>query len=295
MTIALASLLGGALTMAGCGADDGTSQGTGGPDAPSATNTGHGTGEGGAPPSTCLDDPAICDDPALPACSPSGACVTCTPDDKDLCQNPTPACNPASFACQPCAYHAECPQSACNVFTGTCIEVTPVTVGPDAGDDYATLAEALAQTGDEGVIRVKPGTYAGPFTVTDKVVAIVAESGRPVLTSPNPNFPRTLRVLDEATVLLEGITLTDDESTAITPWPSSPPATSPSTGSKCAIPRARASVWALPPSCAFATASWWPKLETATPARSRPEAQTSTSASSTPPSQAPPASPAPRA
>ncbi|MEM6849546.1 MAG: hypothetical protein AAF580_16015, partial [Pseudomonadota bacterium] len=202
--------------------DDAFASGGGGTGAgtPTTTSTANGGaggtggqgGAGGNP--TCSTDPDVCDDPALPACSDDGVCVECTPDDAALCDpaSAQPACNPATLACDLCRYHSDCPASACNIFSGECINATPITVGPDAGDDHATLQAALAEvmTGSEGVILLKPkGSPYNEATainiVGNRTIAILAQ-GEDV-TWNEDDGSSTLTVAAGTTVFIEGIAI----------------------------------------------------------------------------------------
>jgi hypothetical protein len=126
--------------------------------------------------------------PNLPLCDPStGQCVTC------LCDDQTPVCDPETHTCSKCEAHPDCPQSACDLWTGACV---PADAGlwvdgegacDDAGagtedDPLCTLTEAFARiqasTGDTHAVRVRPGSYGvvGPLTVPegDKVALVHA-------------------------------------------------------------------------------------------------------------------------
>lgn len=131
--------------------------------------------------------------------------MACTPSDDALCTGMTPVCDEADYSCRGCRYHRECPASACNVFTGACLTAPPVVVGTAAGD----LATAIGAAPAEAILVVQPG--AQPYTldnivVSGKVIAILAQSGRPRLQGIN-NGP-TLTVNNNTTVLLQGVDIT---------------------------------------------------------------------------------------
>ncbi len=132
-----------------------------------------------------------------------GGNETCV-EDPEICEGMAPICNPVSMSCEQCRYHAQCPESACNPFTGACLEATPETVG--SGGTYADLNAALASVGDgeEAVFLLSEGDFLGPPTLTgDKVVALLAgEAVRPVLFQGNLS---TLNVGADATLLVEGV------------------------------------------------------------------------------------------
>src|SRR5690606_25640549 len=171
--------------------------------AASSTATGMG-GAGGAP--TCTEDPSLCSGPT-PVCH-EGSCVECAPGDDALCGGETPYCDAQTLSCVPCRYHAHCPDSACNPFTGACLSATPQTVGP--GGDYPSIVEAITNgvgSGEEAVFVVSPdtGAYQGAHVVSDmKVIALLGQNGRPV--ANDLNLP-TFTVANGATLLLEGIDL----------------------------------------------------------------------------------------
>ena len=143
---------------AGCGDDEsrasttgqGGGQGGAASTATSSTATGMG-GAGGAP--TCTEDPSLCSGPT-PVCH-EGSCVECAPGSDALCGGETPYCDAQTLSCVPCRYHAHCPDSACNPFTGACLSATPQTVGP--GGDYPSIVEAITNgvgSGEEAVFLV---------------------------------------------------------------------------------------------------------------------------------------------
>jgi len=157
---------------------------------------------------TCTDDPGLCQG-STPVCH-EGTCVPCTPDEDALCAGETPWCNPATNACEACSYHEHCPDSACNVFTGACLDATPETVGP--GGDYPTLTLALATAGAEAVFLVSPDTGGAAYSEVIEigktgptVIALLAQNGRPAI--DGLGLPPTVTVYNGATLLLEGIDL----------------------------------------------------------------------------------------
>jgi hypothetical protein len=180
-----------------------TTQGGGG-----TTSTGGGGQGGTGGTETCTDNPSLCQGPT-PVCV-NGSCEQCAPGDDALCMGETPWCNPATLACEACSYHAHCPDSACNVFTGECLDATPKEVGP--GKEFLTLTLALASVADgtDAVFLVSPtaGDYNEAVTPTiagTRTVALLGVNGRPSVraTSGGPTFD----VYNGATLLLEGIDL----------------------------------------------------------------------------------------
>src|SRR5690606_40211928 len=143
-----------------------------------AISPGAAGGSGGAP--SCSDDPSLCQ-AQTPVCH-EGSCVECAPGDDALCGGQRPYCNPETLSCEACRYHAHCPDSACNPFTGACLDATPETVGP--GGDHASIAAALGSVGDgeEAVFLVSPNgidPYLGSVTVHHNLnVALLAQNGQ---------------------------------------------------------------------------------------------------------------------
>src|SRR5690606_37453773 len=121
-----------------------------------------------------------------------------------LCGGQRPYCNPETLSCEACRYHAHCPDSACNPFTGACLDATPETVGP--GGDHASIAAALGSVGDgeEAVFLVSPGSYnedPAPPNLTNRTVALLGGGGRPTIRAEDGN--PTFTVANGATLLLE--------------------------------------------------------------------------------------------
>ena len=151
-------------------------------------------------PCSATDDPAAaCQglEPTTPLCI-DDACVACTAQPMD-CAGTTPVCDDGSGACLPCTEHAQCPDSACHAFVGSCLDpgtVFYVNAAAGAGGDgtvdmpFATIGEALAAipAGAEGTIRVDEAitTYNEALLVDgDRVVAILGIGGGvPDLRSP---------------------------------------------------------------------------------------------------------------
>ncbi|MEM6849756.1 MAG: right-handed parallel beta-helix repeat-containing protein, partial [Pseudomonadota bacterium] len=165
-----------------------------------------GTGAGGNP--TCSTDPDVCDDPALPACSDDGVCVECTPDDAALCDTTPakPACNPASLACDVCRYHSDCPASACNIFSGECINATPQDVA-----DATALTAAISAPGSDKVLRLAPGVYLlDNVTITNGTVALLAQDPMQRPTLQGTNGGETMQTNAGTVVVIEGINFTSN-------------------------------------------------------------------------------------
>lgn len=169
----------------GCDAGGGTSSGNGEASSTSGADTDDSSGSTG-PLAECLEDADCgsdrplcyedrcvrCDETALPdnACTrldPStpfcegGSCVQCR--DGSDCGSEAPLCDPSLSRCVGCLHHAQCPESACDIAVGECIEVDKVRyVDPVEGQPenvgtsampFASIEDGLAKI-DEGDRRV---------------------------------------------------------------------------------------------------------------------------------------------
>lgn len=137
------------------------------------------------------DPAAACEslDLARPLCAEAG-CVACTEDDATACQGLTPVCEPAAGTCVGCAFHEQCPASACHIEEGSCLPTDRVwhvdgdASGCAAADGspaapYCSLSAALAEVapGETGTLwvhaRAGDAAYVGGLTITgSRVVAI---------------------------------------------------------------------------------------------------------------------------
>lgn len=157
--------------------------------------------------SELLDPGAACSkrDPALPVCN-EGVCVQCTSEAADACAAEALICDDTTHACVGCTEHVQCGSAACNIFAGTCITGSVVTVG--TARDFSTLTDAVASLGPEGTIRVADGIYDESVVVgTGMVVAVLADAGAlPVWQNTGITGPQ-LRAAAGSTVVMDGIAL----------------------------------------------------------------------------------------
>jgi hypothetical protein len=129
--------------------------------------------------------------PAEPLCNEaSGLCVAC------LCTDAKPVCDPDTHSCRVCTAHSDCPDSACDLWTGACFPAAAtlwVDVSGDCSDagpgdpgaplcslDAAFVRVNAASPGHQA-IRVRPGSYAvkSPLRApSDHVVALVHATGQ---------------------------------------------------------------------------------------------------------------------
>ncbi len=126
------------------------------------------------------------------------------------CEGETPYCDEATLTCGVCRFHAECPASACNAFTGACLDAVPQTVGPEG--THASLGAALAALGDDEEEAVfwlaseaSTGTYVESLVVEGRVVAVLGWNARPVLRGAGAQ--PTVEVASDATLLLDSVSL----------------------------------------------------------------------------------------
>lgn len=160
--------------------------------------------------------------PSLPLCDPeTGKCAAC------LCDDAAPVCDPVAHTCGACTSHDECPDSACNLWTGGCIAAADTlwVIGSGCDDDGAgsedaplcTLHAAFARIGGEPAgeyaVRVHPGTYpvANPLRAsTGHTVALVqagggAEVGVEIVASESP----AIAIDADGKLLVDGVRLSD--------------------------------------------------------------------------------------
>ncbi|MBK8713902.1 MAG: hypothetical protein IPN32_04065 [Deltaproteobacteria bacterium] len=120
-------------------------------------------------------------DPANPACRDDGQCVQCTASNDDGCGGATPICDAAVNTCMGCAFHEQCPDSACRIATGECFYEADVhTVG--AGQDFEDFTAAAGSLGAEmAVLRVASGpTY-------DEAIVLSGSSAVWAILDANPD------------------------------------------------------------------------------------------------------------
>lgn len=131
--------------------------------------------------------------PDKPLCDQAtGLCATC------LCDDAAPVCDPVAHSCSVCTAHSDCPDSACDLWTGACFpkDATLWVDGnhdncDDAGPASATTPLCLPSIaferiatadGDHHAVRVRPGSYSvqSPLrTPGGHVVAVVHATGEP--------------------------------------------------------------------------------------------------------------------
>jgi hypothetical protein len=126
----------------------------------------------------CPSDKAVCDVEGM------GACVQCTPDRKEACQGPTPAC--ISNMCQKCTTHDQCDSKVCLIDQGgTCANSNDVAyvqssgAGTECTFDKPCGTLTTAVTTGKAYIKVAAGTVKdmNGTTIEGKTVSILADPG----------------------------------------------------------------------------------------------------------------------
>jgi len=137
-------------------------------------------------------------DGATPQCNADwGRCVVCVDDDSPFCVFED-FCT-TEFTCGGCTRQAQCPDSACNVWTGACMDdamklwVQPANSGcndSNAGSEPAplcTAVEALSRlpNGGEGILYLGNGRHLGvDFFAANAEIALIGD-GANVFTESN--------------------------------------------------------------------------------------------------------------
>lgn len=148
-----------------------------------------------------MDPSAACTsaNPDLAVCV-DGECVECGPGQTSACIGTTPVCDETTFTCVGCSDHEQCPDSACNLVEGNCMDESAVIhVDGDGVADYDDLTTALTDQAGVPELTIILHELAGlsyqESVVVDGVtVAILAAQGEsPVLvgTGGNPGFTVT--------------------------------------------------------------------------------------------------------
>ncbi|HET6582117.1 MAG TPA: hypothetical protein VFG69_01695, partial [Nannocystaceae bacterium] len=144
-------------------------------------------------------------DPAQPQCHPTwGSCAACVVDGSPACEPDASFCDDA-YACGGCTEHSQCPDSACDLEMGRCMDDAPqlwVDNDPCEADPmgtkespYCTLADALAVVGPgdtTAVIHIAPGVpYAEGLAWSDcasnRRLAILGTGSLDTVLQASPN------------------------------------------------------------------------------------------------------------
>jgi hypothetical protein len=136
-----------------------------------------------------LDGDAACDQlsgGSTPVCV-GGMCMQCNADNVTVCTGTTPFCDYTSNTCVGCREHDQCPDSACNLQAGNCMDPANIehvdghescNTGDGSEDTpYCSIAEALANSGDEVLIMLHENDSDEPYLqqiTISKAVAVFA-------------------------------------------------------------------------------------------------------------------------
>jgi hypothetical protein len=171
------------------------------------------------------DDPGLaCStlDPARPVCD-GDRCVACTRLDPGNCGGITPICDLATNECVGCRFHDECPDSACDLDQGACLDgVQRFWVDGDAecpgnGTEkapFCLIQDAIDSVGNGASAIVIVAEASAPYTenldiIDAKTIVLLAGEGRPVVeaTGAGP----TLSISGAATTgYVEGLRFQDN-------------------------------------------------------------------------------------
>jgi hypothetical protein len=149
-----------------------------------------------------------------------GMCVECTADDTASCTEAQPVCDLETHACVPCTAHDQCSGGAgCDLVLGECLPSDAVWhVDGDGGEDFVTIAEALAALGNgSGTLVIHEldteGYVEGISFGGDRALAVFGAEGEfPLLYQT----PASLDVSDGARVYARGLILRGQDAALIT-------------------------------------------------------------------------------
>lgn len=149
-----------------------------------------------------------------------GVCVECTPEDAESCLEANLTCDPEAYACVPCTAHDQCAGGAgCDLLLGECLPSDAVWhVDGDGGQDFETVAEALAALGNgSGTIiihELDTSGYAEGISFSgDRALAVFGAEGElPLLYMT----PVSLEVSDGARVYAGRLTLRGEDAALVT-------------------------------------------------------------------------------
>lgn len=234
-----------------CDGTDTESTGTETADTTDATDTTETTG-----PMLC-QGPEDCLDPAMPFCDMSGACVACDgmpePDlacagadanlpvcfegacvacaegKTDACVGTTPICNADTNMCEGCSEHDQCPDSACNMAEGNCMDPGVIVhvdgdfancVASDGSEamPYCTIGAALGAAGDEVLVTLHELDNDDPYVQANTVavdVAMFSASGEQPRVQGSGGAP-ALTISASGNLFLVDLAITGGPSTGIT-------------------------------------------------------------------------------
>jgi len=153
---------------------------------------------GGIPPTGCPDGfvcrDLLCEESTCssstdcpieqPVCNMmTASCTACATATDCGSYTDTPICDTDSGACRSCQLDAECTSDVCDVDTGRCTEEDEIIYASPTGIDTGlctrdrpcstTRAIAIASTGSDSIIRLLPGLYTAPITISSGTMTII--------------------------------------------------------------------------------------------------------------------------
>jgi hypothetical protein len=178
----------------------------------------------------CVDcGDIVCADvsPTLPKCdADTGLCAACDCDDS------APVCDAETHTCSKCIDHGQCPDSACDLWTGACLPVAGALwvdgdgVCDDAAsggedDPLCSLGEAFARVNEEPevphAIRVRPADYDVDDVLrvpSGGLVALVHATGGDGVRIVAPSSQAL--AVDAGSLLVDGLEITGAGSDGLT-------------------------------------------------------------------------------
>ncbi len=174
----------------------------------------------------------------------SGDCVECTADEDSACGGKTPVCDELIGECSGCTEHADCPDSACEMDTGKCLDperlihvfsdtdnsgncTNAVGLGGSLEMPYCGRAAAIGHAEENGgldgsTFKIIPGGPLPQIALSlvnlqgATVIAIVADSNPSTAAEFASSFP-VLELGGDVTLYLNNLDIVSN--TAISDWP----------------------------------------------------------------------------
>lgn len=148
-----------------------------------------------------------------------GICVECTAAAAESCIDAALICDPEIHTCVPCTAHEQCAGgAACDLVFGECLPPDAVWhVDGDGGQDFETIAEALAAVGSGSATLIihaldTPGYVEGISVSGDRALAVFgAPDEFPLLYQT----PVSLEVSDGARVYARGLILRGEDAALV--------------------------------------------------------------------------------
>jgi hypothetical protein len=149
-------------------------------------------------------------DPEHPLCV-AEVCVACTVDDATACMGTTPICEVETSTCVGCDEHAQCPDSACNLAAGNCLDPgavlhvdgdNPNCPGADGSEaaPYCDVGDALLNVAGESLIIVHEqdiDPYTEANVISSSIALFAADGESPVLVGTGGQPPITVTPLGQ--------------------------------------------------------------------------------------------------